>query len=176
MQSGRHADDEEGQYIEGDYGAAGSEGGLPEPLGEKARESGRYVKADFGDTGSTPAAPPSPRSAGIQRATTEQMAPWTRSANPAPIPEHSTSKHHPRRTALTIQGRHGICESDAVEAQAPDPERSRAAEGAAVVDAAQGVRGRTHDWLSRRTSLVIGSPLVGNLKYPSLLRTDARSR
>lgn len=53
-QPGRHADDEEGQYIEGDYGVAGSEGGLPEPLGDKAKESGRYVKADYGDAGSTP--------------------------------------------------------------------------------------------------------------------------
>jgi hypothetical protein len=53
-QSGRHTDDEEGQYIEGDYGVAGSEGGLPEPLGNKARESGRYVEADYGVAGSTP--------------------------------------------------------------------------------------------------------------------------
>lgn len=52
-QPGRHADDEEGQYIGGDYGAAGIEGGLPEPLGNKAKESGRYVKADYGDAGST---------------------------------------------------------------------------------------------------------------------------
>ena len=43
MQRGRHAEDEEGQYIEGDYGAAGREGGLPEPLGDQAKESGRYV-------------------------------------------------------------------------------------------------------------------------------------
>lgn len=40
--------------IEGDYGAAGSEGRLPEPLGDKARESGRFVKADYGDAGLTP--------------------------------------------------------------------------------------------------------------------------
>jgi hypothetical protein len=53
-QSGRHADDEEGQYIEGDYGEAGSEGGLPEPLGNKARESGRYIKANYGGAGSAP--------------------------------------------------------------------------------------------------------------------------
>src|SRR4051812_29031497 len=53
-QPGRHPDDEEGQYVEGEYGSAGSEGGLPEPLGEKARESGRYVRADYGDAGSTP--------------------------------------------------------------------------------------------------------------------------
>lgn len=43
-----------GPRFEGDYGAAGSEGGLPEPLGEKAKESGRYVKADYGEAGSTP--------------------------------------------------------------------------------------------------------------------------
>ncbi|MGO4805110.1 hypothetical protein AB4089_08285 [Arthrobacter sp. 2MCAF15] len=54
VQRGRHADDEEGQYVEGDYGLAGSEGGLPEPLGGKARESGRYVEADYGDAGTTP--------------------------------------------------------------------------------------------------------------------------
>lgn len=53
VERGRHADDEEGQYIEGDYGTAGSEGGLPEPLGNKAKASGRYVKADYGDAGST---------------------------------------------------------------------------------------------------------------------------
>jgi hypothetical protein len=53
-QSGRHAEDEEGQYVEGDYGEAGSEGGVPEPLGNKARESGRYVKADYGGAGSAP--------------------------------------------------------------------------------------------------------------------------
>jgi hypothetical protein len=51
---GRHSDDEEGQYAEGDYGEAGSEGGLPEPLGDKARESGRYVRADYGDAGTLP--------------------------------------------------------------------------------------------------------------------------
>lgn len=49
---GRHADDEEGQYVEGNYGEAGSEGGLPEPLGDKARESGRYVEANYGKAGS----------------------------------------------------------------------------------------------------------------------------
>lgn len=53
-QPGRHADDEEGQYIEGNYGEAGAEGGLPEPLGDKARESGRYVRADYGQAGSAP--------------------------------------------------------------------------------------------------------------------------
>ncbi|MGO4492321.1 hypothetical protein AB4Y86_09545 [Arthrobacter sp. 2YAF22_2] len=53
-QTGRHTDDEEGQYIEGNYGPAGSEGGLPEPLGAKARESGRYVEADYGESGSVP--------------------------------------------------------------------------------------------------------------------------
>lgn len=52
VQSGRHADDEEGQYGEGNYGTAGKEGGLPEPLGDKAGESGRYVKADYGTAGS----------------------------------------------------------------------------------------------------------------------------
>ncbi|MDQ0754187.1 hypothetical protein [Arthrobacter sp. B3I4] len=51
---GRRADDEEGQYIEGNYGEAGSEGGIPEPLGDKARESGRYVKANYGQAGSVP--------------------------------------------------------------------------------------------------------------------------
>lgn len=50
-QPGRHADDEEGQYGEGDFGTACSQGGLPEPLGEKAKESGRYAKADLGDAG-----------------------------------------------------------------------------------------------------------------------------
>lgn len=53
-QRGRRSDDEEGQYIEGDYGGAGREGGLPEPLGDKARESGRYVRANYGGAGSTP--------------------------------------------------------------------------------------------------------------------------
>ncbi|MET3809371.1 hypothetical protein [Arthrobacter sp. UYEF3] len=53
-QTGRHTDDDEGQYIEGDYGPAGSEGGLPEPLGGKARESGRYVEANYGESGSVP--------------------------------------------------------------------------------------------------------------------------
>jgi len=42
------------RYVEGDYGAAGSEGGLPEPLGDKARESGRSVEADYGGAGTTP--------------------------------------------------------------------------------------------------------------------------
>ena len=47
-------DDEEGQYVEGDYGTAGSEGGLPEPLGEKAGEAGRFVKADYAGAGTAP--------------------------------------------------------------------------------------------------------------------------
>lgn len=53
-QPGRHPADEEGQYSEGDYGTAGSQGGLPEPLGGKAREAGRYAKSDLGDAGSVP--------------------------------------------------------------------------------------------------------------------------
>ncbi|HKU31525.1 hypothetical protein [Arthrobacter sp. NyZ413] len=51
---GRHSDDEEGQYGEGDYGAAGNLGGLPEPLGDQAKESGRYARADLGVAGSLP--------------------------------------------------------------------------------------------------------------------------
>ncbi|MBT8161329.1 MULTISPECIES: hypothetical protein [Arthrobacter] len=51
---GRHPDDEEGQYGEGDYGAAGNVGGLPEPLGNQAKESGRYARADLGVAGSLP--------------------------------------------------------------------------------------------------------------------------
>jgi hypothetical protein len=51
---GRRKDDEEGQYVGGDYGTAGSEGGLPEPLGEKAREAGRFVQADYADAGTAP--------------------------------------------------------------------------------------------------------------------------
>lgn len=53
-ESGRHADDTEGQYIEGDYGAAGAEGGLPEPLGSHAAEAGRFVKGDYDGAGTAP--------------------------------------------------------------------------------------------------------------------------
>lgn len=53
-QPGRHSEDEEGQYGEGDYGTAGIQGGLPEPLGGKAKEAGRYAKGDLGDAGTVP--------------------------------------------------------------------------------------------------------------------------
>ena len=53
-QSGRHADDEEGNTSKGTTGGRQRRRGLPEPLGDKAKESGRYVKANFGDAGSTP--------------------------------------------------------------------------------------------------------------------------
>ncbi|MBT2533381.1 hypothetical protein J7E83_14885 [Arthrobacter sp. ISL-48] len=48
---GRHTDDEEGHYTQGDFGDAGSEGGLPEPLGSKAKEAGRFVKGDYDRAG-----------------------------------------------------------------------------------------------------------------------------
>jgi hypothetical protein len=48
---GRHTDDEEGQYTQGDFGEAGREGGLPEPLGSKAKEAGRFVKGDYNGAG-----------------------------------------------------------------------------------------------------------------------------
>jgi hypothetical protein len=48
---GRQADDEEGRYTQGDFGGAGSEGGLPEPLGSKAREAGRFVSGDYDGAG-----------------------------------------------------------------------------------------------------------------------------
>ncbi|WP_442545922.1 hypothetical protein ACSBOX_10515 [Arthrobacter sp. KN11-1C] len=53
-QPGRHSEDEEGQYSEGDYGTAGIQGGLPEPLGGKAKDAGRYAKGDLGDAGTVP--------------------------------------------------------------------------------------------------------------------------
>ena len=51
VERGRHADDEEGQYSQGDFGEAGREGGLPEPLGSKAKEAGRFVRGDYDAAG-----------------------------------------------------------------------------------------------------------------------------
>ena len=69
LQGGRHAEHEEGQYIGGDYGEAGKESGLPEPLCDRAEESGRYVARDYGGAGSAPGRTPRLKSVSTPRAT-----------------------------------------------------------------------------------------------------------